>query len=146
MFVRRASAASRAEAAAETKNGTVDDATFDDQAKQRRKGSLTALFQACCMRFAAFLDLLVSVAAHAWAMLTIRIFARDPSLTPAPLTSLPYGDAEHKYTLVLDLDETLVCTTQRHVPHCDAWVEIQGKRVTRTFYILKRCGRANLDD
>jgi len=43
-----------------------------------------------------------------------------------------------KYTLVLDLDETLVHTTDRRVAQYDCRVEIHTKKAHRVFYILKR--------
>jgi len=43
-----------------------------------------------------------------------------------------------KYTLVLDLDETLVHTTDKPLSSYDCRVEIRTKKANRVFYILKR--------
>jgi RNA polymerase II subunit A small phosphatase-like protein len=43
-----------------------------------------------------------------------------------------------KYTLVLDLDETLVHTTDKPLASYDCRVEIRTKKANRVFYILKR--------
>jgi len=50
----------------------------------------------------------------------------------------PLRNQKKKHTLVLDLDETLIHTSDHAVPGYHARVEIQEKRKTRVFYLLKR--------